>query len=73
MLLITEDHHLVLLLRKGRPHSKYFTLWCSCGRSRRRKDGTCKHQRDVLEHHVKPEARYRVQPVPPDRNTGETA
>ena len=58
MILITEDKHIVLLLRKGKSRSKYFTLWCSC--RRRRKDGTCKHQREILEHRIKPEARHRV-------------
>jgi hypothetical protein len=60
MMLVT-DGHIQLLLRKGKPHSKYFTLWCSCGKSRRRKDGSCRHQRDLLEHRIKPEARSRVQ------------
>ena len=58
MILITEDKHIVLLLRKGKSRSKYFTLWCSC--RRRRVDGSCKHQRDILEHRIKPEARHRV-------------
>jgi hypothetical protein len=60
------DGHIQLLLRKGKPHSKYFTLWCSCGKSRRRKDGSCRHQRDILEYGIKPEARSRVQLVSRD-------
>ena len=35
-MLLTTERHILLLLRKGKPRSKYFTLWCSCGPSRRR-------------------------------------
>lgn len=43
--MIIVDKHIVIASAKYR--SKWWTLTCSCGASRRRKDGSCKHQRDL--------------------------
>ena len=56
------DRTIVLVGRKWR--SKWWGITCcGCGKSRRRKDGSCKHERQVLEM-IRPELRNRTRIVP---------
>lgn len=43
---VNEDLRFMVVMRRYR--ARYYELACQCPRSRRRKDGTCKHERRVL-------------------------
>jgi hypothetical protein len=45
MILVTPDKHLLVSVQK--PRSKWIHVFCTCPKKGRRKDGTCKHQREL--------------------------
>lgn len=59
-MVLTPDKRLVVVGRKYR--SKWWRVTCVCPQSRRRKDGSCKHEREVLDF-LKPEIRERARIV----------
>lgn len=38
-----------LLVLSRKPHSKWYRLFCACGKSYKRKDGSCPHTRAFLD------------------------
>jgi hypothetical protein len=45
--MLIMDKTIVIVARKWR--SKWWTIQCMCSKWKRRKDGSCKHERVVLE------------------------
>ena len=45
--MVIMDRSIVIIGRKWR--SKWYEINCMCSKWKRRKDGSCKHEREVLE------------------------